>query len=151
MLTFGQILVRLIIGTILSGLIGLERESKHKPAGLRTNMLVGLSATLAMIIPSYLNTLTTTDITHVIAGMVTGIGFLGAGSIIRDQGEVHGITTAATILVVAIVGLASGLGYFSAAIITTLIVLIILYFLANDKIKSGINHNGSETEKEKKI
>jgi len=131
MLTTAQIIFRLILSAFLSGIIGLEREFKHKPAGLRTNILVGLGSTLTMLTSLQF----TDEPARIAAGVITGIGFLGAGLIIQGGGEVHGITTAATIWVVAAVGLAVGLGYYSAALVTTVISLLVLYFLGSDKLR----------------
>src|SRR3989338_7007715 len=131
MLTTAQIIFRLILSALLSGIIGLEREFKHKPAGLRTNILVGLGSTLTMLTSLQF----TDEPARIAAGVITGIGFLGAGLIIQGGGEVHGITTAATIWVVAAVGLAVGLGYYSAALVTTVISLLVLYFLGSDKLR----------------
>lgn len=134
MLTFGQILFRLLISAFLSGLIGLEREFKDKPAGLRTNILVGLGSTLVMLTSLYFSA----DSARIAAGVITGIGFLGAGLIIQGRGEVHGITTAATIWVVSAIGLAIGAGYYSAALVTTVIALFVLYFFGSDKLREII-------------
>lgn len=150
MLTFGQIIFRLILVSILSGLVGLEREFKHKPAGLRTNILVGLGSTLVMIVSMQFNDQPAT----MAAGVITGIGFLGAGLIIQQQrGEVHGLTTAATIWVVSAIGLAVGIGYYSAAFATVIIALIILYFFSSDKLRkvAKLNHdhtNYDESERD---
>ena len=139
MLTIGQIIIRLLLSTTLSGLIGLEREFKHKPAGLRTNILVGVGSTLIMLVSLYAGlTYDNTDPTRIAAGMITGIGFIGAGLIIQSRGEVHGITTAATIWLVAAVGLAVGIGFYSAAFITTIISLVVLYFFSSEKIRDKI-------------
>ncbi len=126
-----QLIIRLLIATILGGLIGLEREYRHKEAGLRTNMLVALGSALAMIISTSFEV----DPARIASGIITGIGFLGGGIIIQSRGEVHGITTAATIWVVATVGMAAGLGYITAALATTAIALVVLYILGNAKIR----------------
>lgn len=152
MLTFGQIIFRLVLVTILSGLVGLEREFKHKPAGLRTNILVGLGSTLIMIVSLQFGDQPAT----MAAGVITGIGFLGAGLIIQQQrGEVHGLTTAATIWVVSAIGLAVGVGYYSAAFATVIIGLIVLYFFSSDKLRKvaklsndQADYNGSGQEHE---
>ena len=126
-----QLIIRLLIATILGGLIGLEREYRHKEAGLRTNMLVALGSALAMVISTSFEV----DPARIASGIITGIGFLGGGIIIQSRGEVHGITTAATIWVVATVGMAAGLGYITAALATTAIALVVLYILGNAKIR----------------
>src|SRR3989344_3103350 len=134
MLGLDQIILRLLFGTILSGVIGLEREFKHKPAGLRTNILVGVGSTLVMLVSQYFEF----DPARIAAGVITGIGFLGAGLIIQDRNEVHGITTAATIWVVSAVGLAAGIGMYAAATATALIALLVLYFFGNDRLRKSI-------------
>lgn len=130
MITVTQIILRLVIAAILSGVIGLEREWKGKPAGLRTNILVGVGAALIMIISQEF----TIDPARIAAGVITGIGFLGGGIIIQSRGKVYGITTAATIWIVAAIGLTVGMGNYFAAFVTTIIALIILYLFANDKL-----------------
>lgn len=130
MITVTQIILRLILAAILSGVIGLEREWKGKPAGLRTNILVGVGAALIMIISQEF----TTDPARIAAGVITGIGFLGGGIIIQSRGKVYGITTAATIWIVAAIGLTVGMGNYFAAFVTTIIALTILYLFANDRL-----------------
>lgn len=125
MLGVDQILLRLLVAVVLSGFFGMEREHRHKKAGLRTNMMVGLGSALAMIISLTF----AMDPARIASGVITGIGFLGGGLIIQGRGEVHGITTAATIWVVSTIGMAAGLGYFTAAIATSLIGLLVLYIL----------------------
>ncbi len=136
MLSVGQIIFRLILITILSGLIGLEREFKHKPAGLRTNILVGLGSTLIMLTSIFAGVFNDGDPTKIASGVITGIGFIGAGLIIQGGDKVHGITTAATIWLVAGIGLAVGIGFYSAAIVATVIALVILYLLGSDNLRS---------------
>lgn len=126
-----QIIIRLVLATLLGGLIGLEREYRHKKAGLRTNMLVALGAALAMIVSITFDM----EPARIAAGIITGIGFLGGGIIIQSRGEVHGITTAATVWVVAAVGMSAGLGYYSAAVTAAAIALVVLYILGNTKIR----------------
>lgn len=124
------LVVRILLSILLSGLIGLERKFYHKPAGFRTNIMVGLGSTLLMILGVYIlndyNAGNSVDITRLAGAVVTGIGFLGAGAIIQARGSVHGLTTAAGIWVVAAIGMAVGLGYFFAAIATTIAALIVL-------------------------
>jgi len=116
-------IIRLILATGLSGLIGIERQESHKPAGLRTHVLVCIGATLVTLVGI---TYTTTDTARIIQGVITGIGFLGAGSIIAGRHGVHGLTTAATIWVSAILGVTVGAGLYEFAIVTTALVSIIL-------------------------
>ena len=134
-LHWSEALLRLVLAAFLGGLIGVERELREREAGLRTHLLVALGSALFTIVSAYgfedfLNSgqsVVRADPTRIAAQIVTGIGFLGAGAIIRQGLSVRGLTTAATLWVVAAVGLASGAGYYSGAIITTLIVLFALY------------------------
>lgn len=150
MLETGQIIFRLLVSAILSGIIGLEREFKHKPAGLRTNILVGVGSTLIMLTSIFGGGISNPDPIRIAPGVITGIGFLGAGLIIRSRGEVHGITTAATIWIVAAVGLAVGVGFYSAAIITTVISLVVLYLFSSEKLREKIKLNNDKQWPEKK-
>jgi len=123
-----DITIKIFFSLFLGGLVGLEREIKHKPAGLRTNILICLGSTIIMIVSLNLSKIygSIVDPSRIAAQVVTGIGFIGAGAIIRSRGSVHGLTTAATIWVIAGIGLAIGNGYYSAAIISTFVVMIIL-------------------------
>lgn len=116
------IIIRLIVSIIVGGLIGIERELEHKPAGLRTIMLVCLGSTIFMLIGFEL----ACDLSRIAAGVITGVGFLGAGAIIRARGEVYGLTTAATIWLASGLGLAIGVGYYLLAVIAAVLVLIVL-------------------------
>jgi putative Mg2+ transporter-C (MgtC) family protein len=132
-LNWDEALLRLALAAILGGLIGVERELREREAGLRTHLLVAVGSALFTIVGAYgfhdfVNAGgSVVDPTRIAAQIVTGIGFLGAGAIIRQGFSVRGLTTAATLWVVAAVGLASGAGYYSAAVITTALVLIALY------------------------
>ena len=134
-LNWDESLLRLALAAVLGGLIGIERELREREAGLRTHLLVALGSALFTIVGAYgfdafLNTgasVVRADPTRIAAQIVTGIGFLGAGAIIRQGLSVRGLTTAATLWVVAAVGLAAGAGYYSVAVITTALVLIALY------------------------
>jgi len=137
MLPWSEVALRLLIALVLSSLIGWEREYRHKPSGFRTNILVGLGATLVMIVSLAFGD----DPARLAAGVVTGIGFLGAGLIIQAQGQIHGITTAASVWLVAAVGLAVGIGYYSAAVITTVIALIVLFLFGNQKVRDRFKLN----------
>ncbi len=129
-LTTMVILIRIITIVVCAGLIGLEREHIHKPAGLRTNILVGLGTTLMMIIAIKLSSFSDPSaVSRIASQAITGVGFLGAGAIFQGRNSVFGLTTAATIWVVAAIGLAVGIGYYTAAIIATSVALITLYFL----------------------
>src|SRR3954447_11130214 len=99
-----QVLIRLVLAAILGGAIGLERELRRKPAGLRTNMFICFGAAMFTIL-SFRYSEGTLDRTRIAAQIISGIGFLGAGAIIHSEGTVSGITTAATIFVVASIGM----------------------------------------------
>jgi putative Mg2+ transporter-C (MgtC) family protein len=126
-LNWDEALLRLALAGVLGGLIGLERELREREAGLRTHLLVSVGAALFTIAGAYGFASAQVDPTRVAAQIVTGIGFLGAGAIIRQGFSVRGLTTAATLWVVAAVGLASGAGYYSGAVITTALVLVALW------------------------
>lgn len=134
-LDWEESLLRLALAAALGGLIGIERELREREAGLRTHLLVALGSALFTIVSAYGfhaflesgASVVRADPTRIAAQIVTGIGFLGAGAIIRQGLSVRGLTTAATLWVVAAVGLAAGAGYYSAAVITTALVLIALY------------------------
>ena len=123
MIEYTEILLRLILSVIAGGFIGLEREVVHKPAGVRTHMLVCLGSALFILIT--IESLPS-EAARIIAGIATGIGFLGAGTIFKAKSEVHGLTTAASIWAVSAVGLAIGLGYYLMTIVSVVLVLIIL-------------------------
>jgi len=132
LITDAELILRAVISVLLAGLIGYEREHSHKPAGLRTNILVGLGSTLYMLIALKLPIIfgsQTIDPGHIAGPVVTGIGFIGAGTIIQARGSIVGMTTAATIWVVAAIGLAVGVGYYFAAFAITFITLAVLYIL----------------------
>ena len=134
-LNWDESLLRLALAAVLGGAIGIERELREREAGLRTHMLVSVGSALFTIVSAYGfhaflasgQSVVRADPTRIAAQIVTGIGFLGAGAIIRQGLSVRGLTTAATLWVVAALGLAAGAGYYSAAVITTAIVLIALY------------------------
>jgi putative Mg2+ transporter-C (MgtC) family protein len=134
-LDWDESLLRLALAAVLGGLIGMERELREREAGLRTHLLVAVGSALFTIVSAYgfdafLRSgadVVQADPTRIAAQIVTGIGFLGAGAIIRQGFSVRGLTTAATLWVVAAVGLAAGAGYYSAAVITTALVLVALY------------------------
>ena len=125
-----EMIARLIIAVGLGALIGYEREITQKPAGLRTHIFVCMGACLFTISSLYLinnGTLGTFDSTRIAAGIVTGISFIGAGSIIASKGDIKGITTAASLWVVAAIGLMIGFGIYLLPIIATIITFIILH------------------------
>jgi len=127
-----DIAIRIAVAAVLTGAVGLERELREHAAGLRTHMLVGVGSALFTIVSAYgwqdftfdrdLGTIL--DPTRIAAQIVTGIGFLGAGAIIRQGISIRGLTTAAGLWVAAAIGLAAGAGFYSAAFITTGVVLL---------------------------
>jgi putative Mg2+ transporter-C (MgtC) family protein len=134
-LHWAEALLRLVLAGILGGAIGTEREIREREAGLRTHMLVAIGAALFTIVSAYgwsdfnfsQRSGITYDPTRIAAQIVTGIGFLGAGAIIRHGLSVRGLTTAASLWVVAAIGIAAGAGYYSAAVVTTIVVLVSLW------------------------
>ena len=127
-----EIALRLAVAAVLTGAIGLERELRERAAGLRTHMLVGVGAALFTLVSAYAwgdfvfdrTRGTILDPSRIAAQIVTGIGFLGAGAIIRQGISVRGLTTAAGLWVVAAIGMAVGAGFYVAALVTTAIVLV---------------------------
>ncbi|MBU0759570.1 MAG: MgtC/SapB family protein [Candidatus Omnitrophica bacterium] len=134
MLTNSQIILRLIAGALLGGLVGFERERHNrKIAGFRTHILVCVGSTLIMLTSIYVFELyagmAPVDPSRIAAGVITGIGFLGAGTIIRSETTVTGLTTAASLWAISGVGLAVGCGFYLAAFVATSLVLAALYLL----------------------
>ena len=123
MTEYTEIILKLVLAVILGGLVGYERKTADKPEGMRTLMMVTLGSCLFAIIGG---SIAGGDISRVAAGLVTGVGFLGAGMIFRDENRVRGLTTAATIWVVASLGLAIGLGQYFISIAGVILVLGIL-------------------------
>jgi putative Mg2+ transporter-C (MgtC) family protein len=115
----------ILLAVCCGAAIGLERQLKHKPAGLRTNILICLGAAVFTIISSRMAG-DRDSITRIAAQIVTGVGFLGAGAVIQDRGGIHGLTTAATIWLVASIGMACGAKLYLLAVISTLIAIIVL-------------------------
>jgi putative Mg2+ transporter-C (MgtC) family protein len=134
-LGWDEVTIRLVLAALLGGAIGLERELREREAGLRTHLLVSVGAAVFTLVSAYgfadfrygLETGITLDPTRIAAQIVTGIGFLGAGAIIRQGLSIRGLTTAATLWVVAAIGMATGAGYYSVAVIGTGLVLFSLY------------------------
>lgn len=129
---------KLVLGFMLAGVIGLERSSWNKPAGFRTHALVGISAVLIMLCGEYMSQNFDMDPSRIPAQLLSGIGFLGAGTILRDGFNVKGLTTAAGLLAVTCVGLSIGAGFYLGGIVTTLIVYVILSY--SYKISDKLDH-----------
>jgi putative Mg2+ transporter-C (MgtC) family protein len=129
-----RVCVRLLVAVILGGLLGYERETRGTAAGLRTHMLVALGAALFVLVPIQAG-MSVPDMSRVIQGVVSGIGFLGAGAIIKlsQDREIRGVTTAASIWLTAAIGVAAGMGMEMTAILSTVLALIILALLYRHK------------------
>ena len=125
-----RIVVRLCVAVVLGGVLGWERESVGAPAGLRTHMLVSLGSALFVLIPLQAG-MRLDDLSRVLQGVTAGIGFLGAGAILkqRDRNDVRGLTTAASIWLTAALGVAAGMGREATALLSTLFALVILAIL----------------------
>jgi len=119
-----ELVARLILGFVLSGIVGLEREVSLKPAGLRTHVLVGLGSTLLTVLS--INAFPESDSSRVAASIIVGIGFLGAGTILKTEEKVIGLTTAATLWIVASIGVATGTGFYTLAIVSTILAFLVL-------------------------
>lgn len=122
-----RILLRLLLAAVLGGILGYERESQGKAAGIRTHMLVAMGAALFVLVPQQ-GGMEVADMSRVIQGVVAGIGFLGAGAIIKNKSEenVQGLTTAAGVWMTAAIGIACGLGREMTAVLSTLMALVVL-------------------------
>ena len=128
-----DVLLKLVIALILSSLIGIERELVHKPAGIKTHTLICLSATLIMALGLHMKNLfpdVTLDPARLPAQILAGIGFVGAGTIIREGLSVKGLTTAASLLAITCIGLCVGAGFFEGAIFATIFIFLILCFVS---------------------
>ena len=134
-LTFSEELLRILLAAGLGAAVGLEREVSEHEAGLRTHMLVAVGSALFTLVSAYGfgefftqgSPFVPVDPTRIAAQIVTGIGFLGAGAIIRQGPNIRGLTTAATLWAVAAIGLASGAGYYAGAVATTVVVIFALW------------------------
>ena len=124
MIEYTEIFLRLVLAVLFGGLIGLEREVVHKPAGVRTHMLVCLGSALFMLVT--IDTLPN-EAGRIVAGIATGIGFLGAGTIFKSKNDVQGLTTAASVWAVSAVGLAVALGYYLMTTIAVALTLLVLH------------------------
>jgi len=127
-----DVVVKLVLAVVLGGIIGLEREFSQKPAGLRTNILICAGSTMMMALSGIMLggvPVGAADSLRIAAGVITGMGFIGAGTIIQAHGHVHGLTTASTLWAVAGLGLVIGAGYYAiAAIYTGILVFTLLAF-----------------------
>ena len=134
-------LIKLILALGLGALIGFERQLKHRPAGLRTHMLVSMGSTIFTVVSLSFDI----EPARIAAGIVAGIGFLGAGSIIAHKGHVKGITSAATLWVVAAIGLTVGVGQYWIAIIGSIAIFLVLQLGKFEKQKDPINDENHQS------
>ena len=132
-----EVIVRLALAVLLGGLVGLEREVKGRAAGFRTHILVCIGSALVMLTSVFLTGKTGNLDTHMAAQVVSGIGFLGAGTIIQFRDSIRGLTTAASVWASAGLGLAVGAGFYVGAVSATLIVLIVLFALGGVERRLG--------------
>ena len=123
-----EIAVRLVLALLLGGLVGIERESHGRPAGFRTHILVSMGSALVMIVSAYAFP-GSSDPGRIAAQVVSGIGFLGAGTIMREGATIRGLTTAASLWTVAGIGLTVGAGFYFSAILGTILVVLTLLVL----------------------
>lgn len=125
-----RVVVRLAAAIILGGVLGLEREKEHKAAGLRTHMLVSLGAALFVLVPLEAG-VKPENLTRIIQGLAEGIGFIGAGTILKlsEEHQIKGLTTAASIWVAAAIGMVAGIGWLWPAFVGVLMAWVILYFI----------------------
>ena len=126
--------------------IGIERQLMHKPAGLRTNVLICLGAAVFTIISRQMAG-DQEPITRIAAQIVTGVGFLGAGAVIQDRGGIHGLTTAATIWLMASIGMACGARFYGLAILSTILALVVLVGLGQVDKYLLSRHDNSKPNK----
>jgi putative Mg2+ transporter-C (MgtC) family protein len=156
---YTDITVKVLMIAILAGIIGLDREMRHKPAGMKTHILVGLGSTIFTIMSIWFyqefQGKAQVDPSRIAAQIVTGIGFLGAGTIIQFGGSVIGLTTAASLWSVAGIGLAVGAGNYYLAVISTVIIIIVfmvmnkLTDMLEKKVVSRIKRKREEKNRKK--
>ncbi len=127
-----EISIRLCVAAVLGGLIGFERELSQKPAGMRTHILIAIGATIYSMLSIILRQTFpgTFDVSRMASQIVVGVGFLGAGTIMRSEGSVGGLTTAAGVWVVAAIGTLVGFGLYKIAAIATFLVFLVLMVFA---------------------
>lgn len=141
------IFIRLLVAFILGAIIGTERTVCHKPAGIKTYIAVSIGSALTMLFGIYMSeTFPGTDPTRMSAQVVSGIGFLGALCVLKDQSSIVGITTASSIWVMACIGLAVGGGFISGACIATAFIMIDFIIIPRLNIPKYRKHNGENDE-----
>ena len=126
-----QALFKIGLGALLTGIIGLERSALNKPAGFGTHAILGVSSVLIVLISEYLTLSYEIDMSRIPSQLLAGIGFIGAGTILRNGLNVKGVTTASAILAVTCIGLAVGAGFYIGAIVSTIIIFLILSYAHN--------------------
>lgn len=134
-------LFKIMLAALLSGIIGYERAHSHRPAGLRTHILVAIGSTLVMLTAVYMNANAgnaSLDVSRMSASVITGIGFIGAGTILREGFSVKGLTTAASLWAVACIGTAVGGGYITGAIVATIVTYLTLNSLKHFVLKGSV-------------
>jgi putative Mg2+ transporter-C (MgtC) family protein len=146
-----QDLGRLLLAAVLGGIVGIERELKHRSAGLRTNMFICFGAAMFTVISLELVSAASGERTRIASQIIPGIGFIGAGSILHAQRSISGLTTAATIFVVASIGMASGGGLYGLAVFATVLLLLCLQLLGGLErrysLKSSLMHYSILTDR----
>lgn len=138
MIWLSSSVARLVLAAVLGGVIGLERTLHHKPAGIRTNMFICIGAAMFTILSDVIPDPSIGDRTRIASNIVQGVGFLGAGAILHEKGSVSGLTTAATIWVVASIGIAAGASHYLLATFATVIILLSLNVLGWVETKAGL-------------
>ncbi len=131
MISETQIIIRVLVGAVLGAVVGFERERQDQPAGLRTHMILVIGATLAMVLSINMTFLfdRPADLSRLAAQVISGIGFLGAGAILRYGFTVKGLTTATSLWTMAIVGMTVGTGYYLISVVATALMLVVLALL----------------------
>lgn len=144
---FWRVFIRLFLAVVLGGVVGVQRERSGKPAGVRTHMLVALGAAVFVLAPMEYG-MPPGDVSRVIQGLITGIGFLGAGAILKreEKGEIEGLTTAAGIWMTAAMGLAVGLGRFGLALLSVFFAWLVLAVIKRTEHWLNRNIPGSNNE-----
>lgn len=151
---FWEIVIRLTVAAVLGGLVGIDREVRNKPVGIRTYALVSLGSAAFTVIAIFIAINWATregiqiDMMRAVSGIVGGIGFLGAGAIIQSRGSVKGITTAASIWLIASVGVACGIGAYVIAAVTVVLAYIILVVLLIVEIRLDVKSDHDECKAE---
>ena len=143
-----QAIIKLTLGVVLAGIIGAERQALNKPAGFKTHALIGLSSVLVMLCGEYLHmTGKAIDASRIPAQLLSGIGFIGAGTILRDGFNVKGLTTAASLLAVTCIGLSIGAGFYLGGICSTIFAYYILSRSHKSSEKDDFDHELKNNDK----